>query len=139
MEYYYLELANNKIYNRYITWERVKAFLLLGGVGFYFVFTLYTHGDSLLSPAGGILLFLFVLFAITLFWKAEYLHFPDNVTSYYYCESTAKKGDRIEIKSNGRNFTVKVLADIEKPANLLLYGYDGIYKYAVPREKGIKQ
>ena len=51
MEYYYLELANNKIYNRYIIWEKVKAFLLLGGVGFYFVFTLYTHGD-LLSPAG---------------------------------------------------------------------------------------
>lgn len=50
-----------------------------------------------------------------------------------------KKGDRIEVKSNGRNFTVKVLADIEKPANLLIYGYDGIYKYAVPREKGIKQ
>lgn len=118
---------------------KVKAFLLLGGVGFYFVFTLYTHGDSLLSPAGGILLFLFVLFAITLFWKAEYLHFPDNVTSYFYYETTIKKGDRIEIKSNGRNFTVKVLADIEKPANLLIYGYDGIYKYAVPREKGIKQ
>ena len=54
-------------------------------------------------------------------------------------ESTAKNGDRIEVKSNGRNFNVKVLADIEKPANLLLYGYDGIYKYAVPREKGIKQ
>lgn len=93
MEYYYLELANNKIYNRYIIWEKVKAFLLLGGVGFYFVFTLYTHGDSLLSPAGGILLFLFILFAITLFWKEEYLHFPDNVTSYYYYyyESTVKK------------------------------------------------
>ena len=118
MEYYYLELANNKIYNRYIIWEKVKAFLLLGGMGFYFVFTLYTHGDPLLSHAGGILLFLFILFAITLFWKKEYLHFPDNVTSYYY-ESTAKKGDRIEIKSNGRNFTVKVLTDIEKPANLL--------------------
>lgn len=138
MEYYYLELANNKTYNRYITWEKAKAFLLLGGVGFYFVFTLYTHGD-LLSPAGGILLFLFVLFAITLFWKKEYLRFPDNVTSYYYYENTVKKGDRIEVKSNGRNFTVKVLTDIEKPANLLLYGYDGIYKYAVQREKGIKQ
>ena len=138
MEYYYLELANNKTYNRYITWEKAKAFLLLVGVGFYFVFTLYTHGD-LLSPAGGILLFLFVLFAITLFWKEEYLRFPDNVTSYYYYENTVKKGDRIEVKSNGRNFTVKVLTDIEKPANLLLYGYDGIYKYAVPREKGIKQ
>lgn len=138
MEYYYLELANNKIYNRYIIWEQVKDFLLLGGVGGYFGFTLHTHGDSVFSPAGGILLFLFVLFAITLFWKKEYLRFPDNVTSYYY-ESTAKKGDRIEIKTNGRNFTVKVLADIEKPANLLIYGYDGIYKYAVPREKGIKQ
>ena len=139
MEYYYLELANNKIYNRYITWKKVKAFLLLGGVGFYFVFTLYTHGDSLFSPAGGILLLLLVLFAITLFWKEEYLRFPDNVTSYYYYENTVKKGDRIEVKSNGRNFTVKVLTNIEKPANLLLYGYDGIYKYAVPREKGIKQ
>lgn len=138
MDYFFLELANNKTYNRYITWKKGKDFLLLWGVGGYFGFTLHTHGDSVFSPAGGILLFLFVLFAITLFWKKEYLRFPDNVTSYYY-ESTAKKGDRIEIKTNGRNFTVKVLADIEKPANLLIYGYDGIYKYAVPREKGIKQ
>lgn len=115
-----------------------QSFSSARGSGLFFVFTLYTHGDSLLSPAGGILLFLFILFAIALFWKEEYLHFPDNVTSYYYYESTVKKGDRIEVKSNGRNFTVKVLTDIEKPANLLLYGYDGIYKYAVPREKGIK-
>ena len=135
MEYYYLELANNKIYNQYIIWEKVKAFLLLGGVGFYFVFTLYTHGDSLLSPAGGILLFLFVLFAITLFWKAEYLHFPDNVTSYYYYETTAKKGDKIPIKQNGRNFESTLLSDIKKHTNLLIYGYDGAYLYAVPRER----
>jgi len=113
-----------------------QSFSSARGSGFLFcVYFIYTW--RLL--AGGILLFLFVLFAITLFWKAEYLHFPDNVTSYFYYETTIKKGDRIEIKSNGRNFTVKVLADIEKPANLLIYGYDGIYKYAVPREKGIKQ
>lgn len=134
MDYYFLELANNKAYCKYIIWKKIKAFLLLGGVGFYFVFTLYTHGD-LLSPAGGILFVVYILFAIALCSNPEYLYFPDNVTSYYYYETTAKKGDKIQVKQNGRNFDVTLITSIDKPTNLLIYGYDGIYLYAVPRER----
>ncbi len=135
MEYYFLELANNKTYNRYILWKKIKTFLLLGGVGFYFVFTLYTHGDTLFSPAGGILFVVYILFTIALCSNPEYLYFPDNVTSYYYYETTAKKGAKIPIKQNGRNFEVTLLSDIKKPTNLLIYGYSGAYLYAVPRER----